>query len=232
MLNRFQPKAILLDFFGTVVEEIHIPVKQICDGISALSPNLKEAEVVGYWARIFSELCSQSYGDDFQYQKELEARSLQKALDHFNIHLDARLLSQSICDYRAHPILFPESRSVLANCRIPVCLVSNIDNSEIQSALRYLNLYFDYVVTSEDCRSYKPRPEIFEKALSILKLNAGDVLQVGDSYQGDIAGAAAIGIRTLWINRRKRRLPDEGLQPEFTAADLTGLSDFLDQKLK
>jgi 2-haloacid dehalogenase/putative hydrolase of the HAD superfamily len=227
MPNRFQPKAVLLDFFGTVVEEIHIPVKQICDGISALSPDIKEAEVVGYWARIFSDLCSQSYGDNFQFQKELEARSLQKALDHFKIPLDGRLLSQSICDYRAHPTLFPERRSVLANCRIPVCLVSNIDNVEIQSAFRYLNLYFDYVVTSEDCRSYKPRPEIFERALSILKLKAGDVLQVGDSYQGDIAGAAAIGARTLWINRRKRRSTDGGSQPDFTAADLTGLTEFL-----
>ena len=152
---------------------------------------------------------------------------MQQALDHFSIPLDARLLSQSICDYRAHPVLFPESRSVLAKCRVPVCLVSNIDNSEIQSALRHLNLFFDYVVTSEDCRSYKPRPEIFERALALLKLKAGEVLQVGDSYQGDIAGAGSIGIRTLWINRRKRQLPDEGLQPDFTAADLTGLSDFL-----
>ena len=222
-----------MDFYGTVVEEIRIPVKEICDRICAVSPaSIKEEEVVAYWGKIFSGLCAQSFGSAFRLQRELEVLSLQDALQHFNIDLDARILSQTISDYRAHPTLFPESMSVLSQCRIPICLVTNIDNVEIYSAVRYDSLHFDFIVTSEDCQSYKPRPETFEKALLLLNLTAKDVLHVGDSLQSDVMGAHNMGIPALWINRRKRPAHSFTLRPEYTACDLTGLLDVLECKEK
>jgi HAD superfamily hydrolase (TIGR01509 family) len=116
---------------------------------------------------------------------------------------------------------------VLAQCRIPVCLVSNIDNAELESALRHNDLAFDRVVTSEDCKAYKPRGETFERALALLDLSAAEVLHVGDSLGSDVRGAKAHGIRVLWINRRGRRAPTGHAAPDFEATDLRGLLSFL-----
>jgi 2-haloacid dehalogenase/putative hydrolase of the HAD superfamily len=116
---------------------------------------------------------------------------------------------------------------VLAACPVSVCVVSNTDDDDLQSALRHVGLRFDMVVTSEDCRSYRPRPEMFEKALSLLGLPAGEVLHIGDSIRSDIAGAKAAGIPMLWINPDGRQAPAE-LTPDYVSRDLTGLLEFFE----
>jgi 2-haloalkanoic acid dehalogenase type II len=224
------PRAILLDYYGTVVEEDDVPIGKICNEISQTSRLRTTAvEIASYWSRLFRELCNQSFGDRFQTQKELELISLQHVLEHFEADLDASALSESLYDYWAHPAIFPKSKEVLAECRIPVCIVSNIDNAELQSALSYNDLRFDWIVTSEDCRAYKPRSELFEKALSLLGLSAGEVLHVGDSLNSDVRGAKSQGIRVLWINRKKREASSADETPEYISTDLTGLSAFFER---
>jgi 2-haloalkanoic acid dehalogenase type II len=227
-LSSAWPKAILLDFYGTVVEDIRTPVEEICRRITAVSAGkINEREVVGHWARVFISLCLKSFGADFQTQKVLEQRSLQTTLELFKLSLDSQPLSRLLSEYRSSPTLFPESRSVLSGCRLPVCLLSNIDNGEIRRAIEYTGLHFDFAVTSEDCRAYKPRPETFKEALSILGLTPGEVLHVGDPLLGDIQGARERGIPVLWINRRKTVLPAEAIQPDYMSADLSGLLEIL-----
>ena len=70
-MNVLWPKAILLDFYGTVVEEIHVPVKSICNKITeTIRDGITEREVVSYWVKVFLELCSQSHGDNFRLQNK------------------------------------------------------------------------------------------------------------------------------------------------------------------
>jgi len=227
----FLPRAILLDFYGTVVAEDDVPFRKICDEISQVS-NLRATavEIAAYWSRLFHELCDRSYGARFRSQKELVLLSLKQVLQHFEAVLNAEALSQSLYEYWAHPTIFPESKEVLAKCQIPICVVSNIDNAELQSAIRHNDLRFDWVVTSEDCRAYKPRSEVFEKALSLLGLSPGEVLHVGDSLNSDVRGAKSKGIRVLWINRKKREVSHADETPDYIATDLTGLSSFLGVK--
>jgi 2-haloalkanoic acid dehalogenase type II len=227
-LNTLQPRAILIDFFGTLVEEIHIPVQAICDQVCRSSDNaVQQLEFNRYWVNLFTRLCESSAGPDFILLKDIEQRSLQATIDHFGLSLDGAELEKKLLEYRAHPLLFAESRRVLAAIGRPLCLLTNIDNSEIRSALNYTGLKFDFVVTSEDCRAYKPRPEVFLKALSLTGCQASEVLHVGDSWQGDVQGAQNLGIPVLWIDRRQKPLPPGARLPDYTAPDLNGLSELL-----
>jgi putative hydrolase of the HAD superfamily len=63
----------------------------------------------------------------------------------------------------------------------------------------------------------KPDPEIFQRALDALGVAPQEALFVGDTLASDIAGAAALGLRTcqaLWF--RADDDPD-GPEPEFQA---------------
>jgi ribosomal protein S18 acetylase RimI-like enzyme len=108
--------------------------------------------------------------------------------------------------------------------------VSNADNAELYSALVHCGLYFEYAVTSEDCRAYKPRPEIFCRALEMLDLPPCQVLHIGDSLRSDVRGAQAAGIPVLWINRQQRPIPGTKSTPDYMAHDLTALSRLLEPK--
>jgi len=223
-LKKIWPKAILLDFFGTVVQEDFVP--KICKKISASCSGKPDITEIGtFWSNLYAQRCSQSVGSAFKNQKELERIILQNILQRFHSDGDLDELCKTLFQGWARPSIYPESKPILTRCNIPICLVSNIDNNELKAALKYHNLNFDYVVTSEDCRSYKPNKEMFNKALLLLGLTAAEVLHVGDSFSSDVSGAKSCGIPVLWINRNNKPIPEGKEKPDFIYQDLTGLQD-------
>ncbi len=218
------PRAVLLDFYGTLVEEDGAVIADICRQVAAASREQVAAKAVAtLWGRLFSRLCVESFGQAFQTQRQLALQSLRQTLQECGAaSLSAEELCQPQFEYWRRPKIQPDAKSVLGDCPVPVCLVSNIDSDDLQAAIEHVGLRFDMVVTSEECRSYKPRPETFRKALATLGLPPEDTLHVGDSLSADVAGARAAGIPVLWINPKGRKSPPE-LTPEYVSADLTGV---------
>ena len=64
-----------------------------------------------------------------------------------------------------------------------------------------LNKYLDFIITSGDVGSGKPKPEIFNKALEIVNAKPCESIHVGDQYESDIKGALGVGIRPVLIDR-------------------------------
>ncbi len=229
-MTHMRPSAVLLDFYGTVVAEDDVPLREICKRVSEQSTlGASVEEIASLWGRLFTQFCHRSHGSSFRSQKELEVLSLERTLRHFKANLDAEELSTVLFEYWSHPPIFPESRDVLARCTVPICLLTNIDNAELHSALEYHGLDFEYKVTSEDCKAYKPRRETFQRALSLLGLPKTKVLHVGDSFSNDVCGAQQLGIPVLWVNRKKRSTPEGKLRPDHVAEDLTKLLDVLQE---
>ena len=75
----------------------------------------------------------------------------------------------------------------------------------------------DVALFSSEVGRRKPDPEIFRRALDALAVDASEALFVGDTLASDIAGAAALGMRTcqaLWF----RADDDPGApEPDFQA---------------
>lgn len=67
----------------------------------------------------------------------------------------------------------------------------------------------------------KPGAAMFRAGLAVLELAPERVLMIGDSLEHDIAGAAAIGCRTLWIS--------SGVQGGITGGDVA--PDFVCERL-
>ena len=61
--------------------------------------------------------------------------------------------------------------------------------------------YLSYIVTSEEVGIGKPSPEIFQAALKVSESTISEIMHVGDSYDSDIAGAIALDIKAILINR-------------------------------
>ena len=111
-------------------------------------------------------MCAESFNDHFRLQKDIAVDSLQMVLNKYHCALKSKTLIKLIHEHWKAPKIYPESKEVLAKCNISKYIVTNIDDEFIYSALQEHNLNFDHVVTSESCRSYKPRTEIFEKAIA------------------------------------------------------------------
>jgi putative hydrolase of the HAD superfamily len=69
---------------------------------------------------------------------------------------------------------------------------------------------------SDEVGHYKPAPQIFEAALAALGAKPERAMHVGDLRRTDIAGAAALGMRTV----RYRGMNDEGDTEDGVEADI------------
>ena len=86
-------------------------------------------------------------------------------------------------------------------------LVSN-GSRDLDEFVRHHALEVDCAVGSRAFGRTKPHPEIFRHALALLDVAPGDAAMVGDSYEDDIEGARALGLRAFLLDRDDR-YPDE-----------------------
>lgn len=87
--------------------------------------------------------------------------------------------------------------------------------------------YFGAVVVAGDVGAAKPDPAVFERALTLLGHAPENAVMIGDTLERDIAGARALGMRTVWLARDGRgdaTVPD-GTEVIGSLADLPGLLD-------
>ena len=93
---------------------------------------------------------------------------------------------------------------------VKIGIVSNNILEEQLLKLHYLRMdrFVDELVVSEEVGAAKPDPKIFEIALRRLGGDPDRSVMVGDSYETDIRGAQAAGIKTVWLNRRCLANPD------------------------
>jgi HAD superfamily hydrolase (TIGR01549 family) len=102
--------------------------------------------------------------------------------------------------------LYDDVRPVLADLRargLKLGLVSN-GGREISDFVAHHGLDVDCAIASRGHGWVKPHESIFLAALDLLGVEAADAAMVGDSVEDDIAGATALGMSAVLIDREGR----------------------------
>lgn len=170
--------------------------------------------------------CTTSTGATFALQRMLEGRSLRETIRHFGSGADEETPSGALFTYWQRPAPYGDAMAFLTEAAWPICIVSDIDRAEIEIAMSHFGIQVDLVVTSEDARAYKPRPEPFRLALDLLGQAPDQVLHVGDSLTCDVGGANALDIPVARVNRTGRQRPP-GTHVTCEVPDLTQLAELL-----
>ena len=120
----------------------------------------------------------------------------------------------SVADWPA----FPDSAAALAKLasRFRLGVLTNCDDDLFAASNRRLGVTFDWIVTAQQARGYKPRRANFELLLERLALPPERVLHVAQSLFHDHVPARALGLSTVWIDRRRDR-PGFGATPPADA---------------
>jgi putative hydrolase of the HAD superfamily len=122
---------------------------------------------------------------------------------------------------------FPETKATLAAVRArgyPMGVISNASHGILGDLERTgISGFFEHVVYSQLVRAAKPDRRIFEEALRRFGVSAAMAWHVGDNPLADIQGAAAVGMRPIFVDRGGHE-PPAGAQ---VVADLRGVVDLL-----
>jgi putative hydrolase of the HAD superfamily len=104
----------------------------------------------------------------------------------------------------------PASLEALADNDILIGLISNSHRS-LESFQEHFELdgLIDVAVSSSQHGFMKPHPSIFEAALTLAGVSAGDSMMVGDSLTQDINGARRVGMRGVLVRRSDASQSDD-----------------------
>ena len=132
---------------------------------------------------------------------------------------------------------FPDSPEALAYLQehYKLVILSNVDRDSFALSESRLGVKFDRVITAQDVGSYKPDVRNFPYMLEDLQrtLGAGPevILHTAQSLFHDIVPAKALGLTTMWINRRRGSegwgatppVEGEGATPDLEVAGMAEL---------
>jgi HAD superfamily hydrolase (TIGR01549 family) len=240
-------RALSFDLFDTLVDlllEALPPVKIDGEMVSPTAPALYAA--LGEGAAISFEVFARTlrgvdrdirrsqYEEGREVSTRVRFASLARALgiddpplvERWRIEHMSRLRAQ-VRAVDGHPEVL---RALRAKVRTAVC--SNFTDSETALGVlddASLGGAFDAIAISDTVGWRKPRREIFEAVAGELGLDPREILHVGDNLDADVAGAAALGMRTAWLTRRVKEpsaafLRYRGPRPEFTIRALSELA--------
>lgn len=218
------PKAVILDFYGTVVHEAYQLLDRIALAFRAGGAAAGDRDIQEMWWRDFAGVCDLCYGASFRPQKELYADVLTGMAERTNAKVDVAALVSEVIDFSRTSEIFEDSKRFLRECPLPVYILSNIDNEELSIMFKCNAICPVASFTSEQARAYKPRAEIFEKGLASFGLRPAEAVYIGDSLRNDYYGARGAGMRSVWINRTGASVPED---VEFSVPDLYSVLDYI-----
>lgn len=118
----------------------------------------------------------------------------------------ARSMAEAFPDeMRSRIAAYPDAASCLdaISGGYKVAVVTNGLPATQREKLRLAGLdrFFKVIAVSGDIGVAKPHPPIFQAALSALGVSASEAALVGDRLELDVAGAKAVGMQAIWLNR-------------------------------
>jgi len=81
--------------------------------------------------------------------------------------------------------------------------------------------YFDDLIFSADFGKRKPSPDIFQASLQNLGIKAQEAVYIGDSLDRDVMGSQNAGMKSIWLNRKRRQAEHPGYEVSSLTQILT-----------
>jgi putative hydrolase of the HAD superfamily len=129
--------------------------------------------------------------------------------------LAGELEARFVRERRARQRAYPWSAAVLARLadhyRLGMITNGAPDLQRLKLEGTGLAEVFDPLVVSGDLGVGKPERAIFEHALRGAGVAAGEAVMVGDSWERDMVGALAMGMRGVWVNPHRAPRPQTSI---------------------
>ncbi len=124
---------------------------------------------------------------------------------------------------------FEDSPDALARLkqRYRLGVITNCDDDLFARSNERLGVEFDWIVTAQQARGYKPGPQPFALAAERIDVPEARVLHVAQSLFHDHVPAKAAGRTTVWVDRRGARVggAKPPAEPDLTVPDMRTLAD-------
>jgi 2-haloacid dehalogenase len=219
----------MFDQYGTVVDMQGGLVEAATPYLRAKGWTGNPNSFVTWWRRTHFEnsMIDALLGREHTPYREIGHRSLDHVLERAGIAHgveEVRALVAAI--ERLRP--FPEVPEALARlrARYRLAVLSNGDPDMLEAAKAHHGIPFDAVISVAVANAFKPHHATYATAAAILGVRMDQVLFVAN-HAFDCVGAKAAGMRTAFVDRRRRPFGATPHQPDLVVPSMTELATLL-----
>ncbi len=110
-----------------------------------------------------------------------------------------------------------------------LAVLSNANPRMLESALAYNEVAekMELILSADEAKLFKPRPEVYQLAVQKLNLSPEEILFIS-SNTWDVAGAKSFGLKVAWANRFDGYIEELGFEPDLIIENLEALAGKLD----
>ena len=221
--------TLTFDCYGTLIDWETGILKLLRRILDAHKISLGDQEILELYATLEAEAESGAYRS-YREVMGVVMKGLGERLTFKPSPLDLVALPYSMQGWQPFPDTVDALRSLKQ--RFKLAIVSNVDDDLFASNCERFKVRFDWVVTAQQARAYKPSPVVFEYALKQIGQPPEAILHVAQSLFHDIAPASRWGIKTVWLNRPSLRpgfgaTPPTTARPDLELPNLTALTELL-----
>jgi 2-haloacid dehalogenase len=114
--------------------------------------------------------------------------------------------------------------------RFGLAAITNCDDDLFARSAERLGVDFDWVITAERARAYKPSRRNFDLAFETIALPPERILHVAQSLFHDHVPAKQLGLASVWVDRREGKAgpgatPPATAEPDLRVPDLATLAE-------
>jgi 2-haloacid dehalogenase len=199
MLNFDKYEVLTFDCYGTLIDWESGILSAIRPVLSAHNLNLTDDQIL----ELYAVLESQAEKGAFKKYKSI----LSMVMEGFGDKLgfipnkeELGCLAESLKSWQPFPDTVQALNGVKRKYRLGI--ISNIDDDLFSFSAKHLQVEFDWIISAEQVKSYKPSLNNFNLAIERIGLPKGKILHVAQSLYHDILPAKKLGLATVWVNRR------------------------------
>ncbi|HUB10976.1 MAG TPA: haloacid dehalogenase type II [Acetobacteraceae bacterium] len=222
-------KVCMFDQYGTVVDMQTGLVAAATPFLAAKGWSGDPSSFVTWWRRTHFEnsMIDALLGRAHTPYREIGERAVAFVMDRAGIaHTPEEVRALVAAIERLKP--FPEVPAALdrLRTRYKLAVLSNGDPDMLEAARAHHGIAFDRVISVAAANAFKPHFRTYETAAKLMGVMREEVLFIAN-HAFDCIGAKATGMRTAFIDRRRRPFGATPHQPDLIVPSMTELAELI-----
>jgi 2-haloacid dehalogenase len=218
--------VLTFDCYGTLIDWEAGLLRALRPPMAAHGVQLADAELLEAYARHEAAL----EADRYRPYREVLGSALTGLLAEQGATAtqdEVAAVGGSVVDWPAFADSPPALRRLHERFRLGV--ITNCDDDLFAASEARLGVGFDWVVTAQQAKRYKPNPRGFEMIFARVGLPPSRILHVAQSLYHDHVPAKRLGLSTVWVDRRGDEpgfgaTPPAAATPDLTVPDMATLA--------
>jgi len=217
MLDFDEFKVLTFDCYGTLIDWETGIIEVLRPVLSKHAITISDEEILELYAEFESLIENKEY---VNYRIILKAvmKEISNRFGFAPALTALDVLSESIRNWKPFPDTIEALRAFRKKYNLAI--ISNIDDDLFSYTAEQLEVPFDWVITAEQAKSYKPSLNNFYYAFQKIDVHPNKILHVAQSIHHDIIPAQKLGLKTVWVNRRSGKKGFGAIPPGEAQFDL------------